>query len=122
VNITWQLNVLLMQDDHTLTAKLCQEEAEFEYHILASASLLRLPNRAAFVVAGKKDDRTADLPGVGLELLDDGSTPVRLLVQDYGFTRQQLQEEPGDRDLGFAVVAVHDENISAEGRLGGRGP
>jgi hypothetical protein len=80
VNIAWQLNVLLMQDDHTLTTKCCQEEAEFEYHILASASLLRLPDRAAFVVAGKKDDRTADLPGVGLEFFDDGSTPVRPLI------------------------------------------
>jgi hypothetical protein len=94
VNIAWQLNVLLMQDDHTLTTKCCQEEAEFEYHILASASLLRLPDRAAFVVAGKKDDRTADLPGVGLEFFDDGSTPVRPLIP-RAFTARSAAIEDG---------------------------
>src|SRR6185503_3356740 len=121
MNIAWQLDTLLMKNNHTLTTKLRQEEAKLENDILASASLLRPPNRATFVITCEQDDGTTGLPGVSLELFDGGSASVRLLMQNDGLAQQQLREEPSDSDLGFAVVAVHDENLSTEGspRCGG---
>src|SRR2546423_9278176 len=115
VDIAGEFDALFVQDNHPVTAKLCYKETEFKYDILASPALLRLPNRATFVISGKEDDCTRHSCGLCLELLDDSSATICLFVQYDGLASDQLRQEPGHRHLGLAVVTVHDEDLCSKG-------
>ncbi len=71
---------------------------------------LSIVDRSPQIVRGKENHRETHV-SMALELLDDGSPLVRLLVQ-YNWFKAQTEEEPSNSFSCAIVVAVNNEYLA----------
>src|SRR4051812_33473953 len=89
--VAGDLDLAPLQRTDLFAAQPTDEVAKLKEYILPRARLRRSAFGAALVIRRKEYNRKADIT-VGFDLLNDGSAPISLFVQDDGLETQLLQK------------------------------